>query len=403
MMDSQKQFVMAVATPERNSISPIQTQAAARCTGLGYLSSAIFATVLFFTANGVASSFMQRDPFASANKSWIWWAVRDLCQSPPPQIAILGSSLMLAAVNDGDATYLHTQLDAVLHHRSVFFESLLTNRRALPVRTASLAVGGQMASDVYAICAALFSNAAYKPKAVIWGIAPRDFIDSTFTDVQSSEIVRYLGRVARSDLLGEKRSIWSTFDAKLEDSLYLYGNRVQFLSQTIAGVSMPLGSLMPPQEAATAQALRKIITRAGVDDNLPGQWLVAPYAPNVSFSDNTAEYKQRYRPFKPWLFNKQLGYLEKSLQFCRRHGVRMILVNMPLTNANLCLIPDGVYAQYSSRVQELAVAYDAEFVDFNQNGCFTPSEFADTVHLNGLGGMKFWRLLADRNWLWLTQ
>ncbi len=56
---------------------------------------------------------------------------------------------MLAALNDGDSTYVNKPFDAVTHHRAIYLEHLLEDKLHKPVSTASLAIGGQMASDVY--------------------------------------------------------------------------------------------------------------------------------------------------------------------------------------------------------------------------------------------------------------
>src|SRR5262249_16199866 len=116
---------------------------------------------------------------------------------------------------------------------SLFLEQKLNTRFDAPQTTSSLAVGGQMASDVYALATSLFSN-SQKPKMIIWGVAPRDFLDSTFFDPRSSETVRYLDKVV-ADERGQasanvlewhgRANFLSDVEKKLCDISFLYSRR----------------------------------------------------------------------------------------------------------------------------------------------------------------------------------
>src|ERR1700733_4775260 len=76
--------------------------------------------LLTFAGLDVANKFfVPVDRYASPGRSWIWWAVHDFrTRHDKPDTILLGSSLMMAVQNDGDATFLNNTLDALLHWRS---------------------------------------------------------------------------------------------------------------------------------------------------------------------------------------------------------------------------------------------------------------------------------------------
>jgi hypothetical protein len=315
-------------------------------------------------------------------------------------VAIFGSSLMLAALNDGDSTYVNRPFDAVMHHRAFYLEHLLEDKLEKPVSTASLAIGGQMASDVYALTTTLFTRNP-KPSSIMWGIAPRDFLDSTFTNPDSSETVRYMDKVAGStDVLSTKRRIlWDRVQNFADGSFYLYGKRNDLVASALPFTKAVVQTARPDVNTDTVRTPSALLAYAMKnlpEDNGVDQWRVTPYSPSKVFSDNTAEYLMRYHPFKPKVLETQLAYFEKFLAFAKQQGISVTLVNMPLTGDNLKLLPPGSYDAYLSGVQAVATKYGAQLLDFNKNGLFPRSEFADTVHLNGLGGKHFFELVSQQ-------
>lgn len=307
---------------------------------------------------------------------------------------------MLAALNDGDSTYLQKPFDAVTHHRAYYLENLLEKKLGKPVQTNSLAIGGQMASDVYALATTLFTRNP-KPKTIVWGIAPRDFLDSTFTNVDSSETIRYMNKVAQTtDVLQTKRRIlWDRMQNAADSSFYIYGKRGDIIASTLPPAKAAIHQLRPDTDLETVRTPQKLLEYAMKnlpEDNGVDQWRVRPYSPAKTFSDNTAEYVMRYQPYKPRVLEQQLGYFEKFLQFAKSENIPVTLLNMPLTQGNLKLLPSGAYDNYLSKVKSIATKYGATLIDYNDQKTFKPAEFADTVHLNGLGGEHFFELVAQQ-------
>ena len=111
--------------------------------------------------------------------------------------------------------------------------------------------------------------------------------------------------------------------------------------------------------------------------------------------DNSREYQKRYVPFKSATLQTQVGFAKKLLQLAHKQGTHVILVNMPLEQANLDLLPAGVYSSYLSSLQNLAEQENAQFINLNEKGLFNSSDFADPVHLNGIGAIKFFNYLCE--------
>lgn len=363
-------------------------------------SYALLAFTVIALTDLAARALYHPDPYQSPNRSWAWWAVQDLRAQKNADIVIFGSSLMLAALNDGDSTYLNRPFDAVTHHRALYLEHLLKERLNKPVATASLAIGGQMASDVYALTTTLFTrNPA--PSAIVWGIAPRDFLDSSFTNPDSSETVRYMNKVSGStDVLSTKRRIlWDRIQNIADGGFYLYGKRGDIIAATLPYAKSAIKQVRPdidPETVRTPSSLLSYAMKNLPEDNGVDQWRVTPYSPSKVFADNTAEYMMRYHPFKPKVLETQLAYFEKFLSFAKEHSINVTLVNMPLTEENLKLLPPGAYQAYLTGVKKLATKYGAQFIEFNDQKTFPRSEFADTVHLNGIGGKHFFELISQQ-------
>lgn len=374
------------------------TQAA----GIQSISRAALALAFFLLINVGGSRLMpqrQSDRFCSPNKSWIWWAVKDWQQrQPAPDLLLLGSSLMLSVVHDGDATYLGQTQDAVYHHRSVLLEDLIRKRCGLSLSSFSMAIGGQMASDAYAIVSTLF-RPGDAPKLIVYGIAPRDFIDSMCIDPSSTETYRFMIHAGNFALLAKAGhdSFWNRLEAALSSHVYLFGRRFVFAEKSERILHRMVNQCLASRAVEPHLTIRSIIGMNPADDNEPSQWLANPYNPAVTpFRDNLPEYRQRYGLYKPRVYKTQIDFFEQFLSTCSSKGINICLVNMPLTPENLAILPPGLYARYVSDVKRLSASYGAQLVDFNEPGLFSHDLFADTVHVNGYGAKRFCQLLAAR-------
>jgi hypothetical protein len=88
--------------------------------------------------------------------------------------------------------------------------------------------------------------------------------------------------------------------------------------------------------------------------------------------------------------------VQRTLANCHDNGIHVLLVNMPITELNMSALAPGVYERYSRDIQAAAQKSGAQFMDLNDHKQFPRTDFVDTVHMNGYGAIKFWRLITNR-------
>ncbi|MFW1420207.1 hypothetical protein ACEV8X_22520, partial [Vibrio parahaemolyticus] len=76
------------------------------------------------------------------------------------------------------------------------------------------------------------------------------------------------------------------------------------------------------------------------------------------------------------------------------NNMNVLLVNMPLTQTNLGLMPDGLYANYLSMLHEISDKNNVSLLDLAQNK-YSDDCFYDTVHLNEIGAEPFLSSLSQ--------
>lgn len=371
-----------------------------------FTSRVMAAIALFFVIDLSIRFQIHPDKFSLPERSFIWWAVQDYKHlKQMPNIVLFGSSLMLAAVNEGDAAYYNKLIDTAKHHRSYYLEKLLQSQWDRPVSTFSFAIGGQMASDVYAI-ASNFITPSFKPKLIIWGIAPRDLLDSAFPGATTSDTARYMNKIAGADLIANEHLTFNSIvDQCLRHASYIYRERLNFISDSKQALRnlqdrqiIPLFAERGTNVSGRATMVRQLMNpRDGsMGDIEVGEWMIGSNGkPSTELKDNTHEYYLRYNPFKAKTFNSQVSYFEKFLQRQQELGVKVVLVNMPLTSKNMKLLPPSSYDKYVSTMNSLSTKYGANIIDLNRDPNFKTSDFFDTAHLNGFGSEKLFKVISE--------
>src|SRR5215470_9651366 len=143
----------------------------------------LLALGLFVLLNALLSFYapIQFDAFKFPYKGWDWWTINDLRRrAEVHNVALLGSSLMVSAVAGCDANFLNKNLDLANYHKCSYLDHRLRTTFGGSFDTFNLSAPGQMPSDAYLSLRAMV-NCANRPDVVIYGIAPRDLIDSTLS------------------------------------------------------------------------------------------------------------------------------------------------------------------------------------------------------------------------------
>lgn len=338
--------------------------------------------------------------YDSPNRSPVWWSANDLKNlSQAPDIVLFGSSLINTAVLGAEATYLQKPIDACLDHRSTYLEKQLCNSDRQKHVVFSLAVPGQMASDAYALASTLLAG-NHKPKSIIWGIAPRDFIDCELHDVTSTETYRLMSRIRNlSELQAvSKSSFWDSLETKLGQLSFLYAHKSDFVFLQHKFVNQLIANLEHKDldEIKLPVALRKDALYECPEDRAANEQMIMPYDANHPlFTDNTGEYRWRYREFRPKAFATQLACLKYMTKYAHNNGIDLFVVNMPLLPENLALLPESTYLLYLKETSKAVVQGGGHFINLQNPQLVQKQNYLDSAHLNGIGGEKLLNSFAE--------
>ena len=94
--------------------------------------------------------------------------------------------------------------------------------------------------------------------------------------------------------------------------------------------------------------------------------------------------------------NRNYGYIAEIANYCKKRGIRFILVSTPQTkDYNKCLSSRQIM-RTNSLVERLRREYDVEYYDYREDYSFRDSDFYDQSHLSEFGAEKFTRLLKQK-------
>jgi hypothetical protein len=367
------------------------------------VSTALAAFAIFILLDTAVRFFYKPDSFDWPVHNYVWaktQAYRTLAKQP--DIMIMGSSLICVILQNAEAVYLKKPVDIVAHNNSVMLEDQLAERLHRNVSTFGFACGGMMASDSFSVAKTIFS-ANQHPKLLIVGIAPRDFIDNAFKDVTSSDVGRYMQHASQNKVFGRgdlkqpsalerftlrNSSIYEKrldFIATLNDGLRpifdIYFDQIWHSSRFISNTDLiAIKNLLCSPEDARLNQL--IMPPDSTDDH--------------KYVNNLDIYRMRYLPFSQNALASQCNYFEGFLKQCNELGIRVIVVNMPITKENIDLLPKSDYQLCVSKFESCARNNKSDYWDLNDPSVFSRKDFRDSVHLNSIGSFKFIQLLAEK-------
>lgn len=374
----------------------------------GLLKSRFLATLLIFSLVSGLLAFSQAFRLAADDypyQSWTSWTISDfLRRKERANVVFLGSSLMLVPLAGVDADFLGKRLDGSKHHISAYFQHKLKQETGLDIKAFSFALPGEMPSDAYLILRNLLSGAR-KPDVIIYGVGPRDFLDNTLSSPASTDPFRFLSK------FGEFGSIASSYmtdfmlqlDYGLGELFYPYGARADIsrvLSETTEAAINRLLPLPSGVIAMNSDEKRRLIAAYRPYEVLEGQsWFRPSTAEDHKIVlNNLDEYKKRYGKMNWNTYICQMQFLASLLNLSKERGIHVVLMTMPITDANRCLISSLSWQAYHDGVLGMARRKGATVVDLNRDSDFSNADFMDTVHLHSGGGKH----LLDKLWVHLS-
>ncbi len=294
-----------------------------------------------------------------------------------PDVILLGSSLVMFPFWAMDVAKDKGIADIFRYHNSEALKSELKTAGREQKTVYSLAVFGQMASDAY-----LMTNEYVKgdktPKIIVYGIAPRDFHDHSLASpmatfsfqkiVNLSNFPKYAGAFLPDF---EKKADWLAMHL-----CYFYGKRWRLQMETDKAINKVYSTFGIIDPNATKS-----------DTTAPGGFMMEGSTED-RWNNSVKEYKGRYKEIAEKDHSLQMSFLTRTLKNLRERGVKVVLVNMPLTKRNLDILPQGFYASYQKEIKDVADMPGVKLVDLGNSKDFDDNDYWDTTHLNHVGGHK---------------
>lgn len=307
-------------------------------------------------------------------------------------VALLGSSLVEVPSIQAAALAVGQPVDRLTHHRCEFAEKALHSQLGTEVKVVSLAIGGEMASDAYLIAKHILSGEK-TPRAIVYGIGPRDFQDNLMPGVHTSDTFKLLSDL--DDLPDALTVREISFETKiglaLEHVSGIWRNRNHLCSSLTKSVNANVTSALPVMAGASTQ---NPVKQADLTKFIGG--LIAPgeavWHPDDEYM--LRNYLARYNPTAPAQIETQLDYFKRLLQLCNERQIPIVVVNMPLGAINRKVMPPGFYDQYQIATKKICDEASVSYVNLNVSPLNRPENFLDTVHLNPSGSAEFFNALA---------
>jgi len=365
------------------------------------VSTTVSALLLFCAINAwfVLAHPKLSDPAETAERGWSYWSLKAMHQADPSttNVVLLGSSLVSAALFECDATFMaKAPLDLCFYRDSQYFDHQLRCQFGPGYKTLSLAAPGQIPSDAYLTIKVALLN-GITPSVVIYGLAPRDFIDHTLKDACDTESFHYFSHLV--DLQECATDLFKDPMAQLNRTLgrcvYLYNAAPQITLAANAAGWQALHYLLShgPGEAPGSmmqrRASHRLLPQYQPFDMEPGKALATSLHARGPYLDNIQDYKDRYRQPNIAAYHTQMRFLQRLIALCQSNDIDIILVNMPITKQNMDLLDSQWRQRYFTDLTRMCALHNVEWFDQCQFDQYRQDDFRDSVHLNGFGGKKF--------------
>jgi hypothetical protein len=364
-----------------------------------FIAVATFAAVnvLVLTAIGPTSLKLTREALSQQTQlyplfgSWTWWMAKGfLDQTTPPDIVLLGSSQMNSAARATDAKLMNRAVDCVLH-RQVFGMEKAIQSAGLPYqKVVNCSLDGAMASDYWMTARALLTG-EHRPKVIILGVSPRDFIDNKLVSASSTEPFRFFSRYVDSgklSTLAYPDSI-ARINAQLEWTLNSLPTR------TLHGsIENLLGSNQLQVDKPQTQEVLGVVRDSQMMVK-PGEYMEPAKTEGV-WVDNSHEYINRYKNSSPPCYPIQISFFKEFLGMMRDQNVKVFILGMPTLAQNRNLLNDQFWSSYRNQISCICRDYKASWLDISASPDFDSTDFIDTVHVNSKGGAKLFAIMAKQ-------
>jgi len=346
-------------------------------------------------------AFLLADPIKNSDPinlpsahTWEWWRTRSyLSEKRAPDVVLLGSSLVMIPVSVFDADFLNKEIDAAKHYEANYLEDRLVSIFKIPTPLCiNFGLPGGMVSDDYMVARALFRG-NQKPKVIVIGLTLRDFIEGhVMYPAMTTTFKYYQHFFDTSDLVAiSMPQWWQRFEYYFGKTFAISGQRLELQLATSDALRNALRPIMSVNSKPTpvdslklnhnlATKLRPVVEE--------GEYILHPNCP-LPFDDNSKEYKTRFKSPNEAVFQNECKFLDRLLTYAESNNIKVLIANMPLTPANMALMPPGSYGKYMGAVDAAVKKHGCAYIELNDQNQFLQSDFMDTAHMNAGGGRKY--------------
>ncbi len=310
-----------------------------------------------------------------------------------PQVALIGSSLMLVLNQDEHGSHFYTGYDPS------YLGALFNRVTGKEIRCVNLSTGLQMVSEAYMVTEAACNNDCY-PKVIIYGVSMRDFIQDALAAEWHTDSFNSVAPLAP---ISARENVFSKQGADeflASHFFYIYRNRTDFknffsvLAKNFIE-TLPVDFYFP---------------RLGPDHKwhqLKEGFLFEQWIPRKQekfaeqmYQAHPEVLRDYYKTFQIMIYRNQYKqapevsnhYLAKLVQLCRRKGIVLVLVNMPLSPDTSKVVPAAQMDGFRQFLHASEKAGNFYLIDLWGDAAFKDSDYKDGVHLNFSGAKK----LADK-------
>lgn len=277
-----------------------------------------------------------------------------------PTIVLMGSSLVMHPfwAMDAERSKNLKQFPDIFHyHLSKTFEQKLASDGAPNQRVYNFAIFGQMISDAY-IYVDEYLKGDKKPDVVMLGIAPRDFYDAELPSPTATfTFKRLIGLENFHRYADAYLPQWQDkADWVAQHICYFYGKRWRLQKEVQKVVEQTYDAVGVLEEKVPQTPLKN------------GGFMLFGSTQD-RWTHSSAEYHRRYHGIAEKDLSLQENFLKAILKVCNERKIKVVLVNMPLSQQNRNLMPPGYYEHYKETMAKFASDAGVKFddLDYRQN------------------------------------
>jgi len=318
-------------------------------------------------------------------------------------VLILGSSLILVpAVRCDDELHStrtrydrwYTRNHISSYVKADYLQDRLADIIGKELTVSNLSVAASMVSDQYLILKKYLASGK-RPGALVVSIAPRDFLDNQRKEIEKTATYSILADfTCLGDLLESRPSPQELGDFVLGTISSYYKDRADYSCFFQSLASYVSGH--PATNYAAARGER--VTNVQLSLFGQGESLLdggnPVYETVESVQTEIDHYKEMYLPINMQCFNRQTDYLDKLLSLAEKSDIPTLVIDMPLTEANLSILPETTKKEYQRMVRSVTARHECQLIVADRSRQYFDSDFEDCAHMNAKGGKKLFDQIA---------